>query len=59
MLQNSPRNGRGNRPAFREILKANPRLQNNLWPAAFCFALVALCFLGLAVYGILVLIISR
>ncbi len=48
-----------NRPAFREILRDNPRLQNNLWMAAICFGLVALCFLGLAVYGIIGLIISR
>ena len=41
------------RPTFREILKASPRLQNNLFNAALCFGFVALCFLGLAVYEVI------
>lgn len=41
------------RPTFREILNANPRMQNNLFMAAVCFGFVALCFLGLAVYGLI------
>jgi hypothetical protein len=28
-------------------------MQNNLFMAAVCFGLVALCFLGLAVYGVI------
>lgn len=47
------------RPTFREILKANPRLQNNLFNAALCFGFVALCFLGLAVYGVILWISGR
>lgn len=41
------------RPTFREILKASPMLQNHLFNAALCFGFVALCFLGLSVYGVI------
>ena len=47
------------RPTFREILNANPRMQNNLFMAAVCFGFVALCFLGLAVYGAVLWLGSR
>jgi hypothetical protein len=46
-------------PTLREILNANPRMQNNLFMAAVCFGFVALCFLGLAVYGAVLWLGSR
>jgi hypothetical protein len=34
-------------------------MQNNLFMAAVCFGFVALCFLGLAVYGLILWLGSR
>ena len=47
------RKHRKQRPTFRQIVEASPLIQRNLFMAAVCFGLTALCFLGLLVYGII------
>ncbi len=49
---NHPKRKTGKSPTFREILRANPIMERNLFMAAVCFGLVGLMFLGLCVYGL-------
>lgn len=44
---------RKQRPTFRQICNASPRIQHNLFMAAICFGLVALLVvISLAVYAV-------